>query len=175
MKCSIAAILLTLSLVSSYVLDDEALSRQRRNTDKKEVSGRFGFGGFGSPYGGTGGAGLGIVGGFLASGLAGGYGNPNYGVRPNNNQGYGIGNSYGANGFGGIGPGYGNNRPSGIGGAGFGFNQGFNNPYAPTQSPVVSFQAVGPNNRPAFSVAGNEYGFYFRNKNKKGQPKTKSD
>ena len=120
---------------------------------------------------GFGGAGLGLVTGLLASGLAGGQGYNNYGARPNNNQGYGIGNPYGANGFGGIGPGYGNNRPGGIGGAGFGFNQGFNNPYAPTQSPVISFQAVGPNNRPAVSVQGNDFGFYLRNKDKNGKPK----
>ena len=119
----------------------------------------------------------------MLGGALGGGGRPNsqYNNRPvNNNQGFGIGNPYGANGFGGIGPqGFNNNRPSGVGGAGFGFNQGFNNQgfdygfggnnFRPTQSPVISFQAVGPNNRPAFSVAGNDFGFYFRNKDGKGQ------
>ena len=58
-----------------------------------------------------------------------------------------------------LGGGYNNNFGGGFGG-GYG---------RPTQSPVISFQAVGPNGRPAFSLAGNDFGFYLRNKNKQTQ------
>merc|ERR1719402_1615387 len=75
------------------------------------------------------------VGGVLAGALAGAFGG---------NQGFGGRPHHGGGGFG-----IGNTGNSGFGSGGIGGSNGFgiNNPYAPTQSPVISFQAVGPNNR----------------------------